>query len=86
MYCGDSGTEGKQRGMGVGLSGRGAVGDRDMVDEGVLVEAAGNHCRVCRRADNLRALYRVGEYGGIQQAPTVLVPMTFPHTGGTGGR
>ena len=49
MYCGDDGREGYQRGIGVGISGIGARGGRDMANEGVRVEVAGNYCGVCHR-------------------------------------
>ena len=84
--CRDDGVEGRCRGMGVGLSGRGAGGDRDLADEGVRAEASGNNCGVIYREENLRDVYRGGEDVGIKQVPQVVVPRTRPHTGGYGGR
>ena len=79
-YGGDI-TEGQRQGMVVGLGGRGAGGNRAMSDEGVLAEAAGNHCVVCCRAEYLQSFYRGGEDGGIQKVPTVVSSRTQPHTG-----
>ena len=61
--------------MVVGLGGRGAGGNRAMSDEGVRVEAAGNHCVVRCRAEYLQSFYRGGKDVGIQKVPTVLGPI-----------
>ena len=44
--CGDDGTEGRRREMGVGLGGGGAGGGRAMANEGVSEEETRKHCRV----------------------------------------
>ena len=70
--------------MAVGLGRSNIGGDRDVSDEVVRAEAAGNHFIVRHRAAYLRAVYRGGEDGGIQKFPTVMVPIIRPHTGGAG--
>ena len=60
--------------MGVGLSGSGAGGGKAMANEGVNVEAVGNHFRVRHKPDDLKYVYRVGEDGGIQKVTTVSGP------------
>ena len=49
--CRDDGVEGRCRGMGVGLGGRGAGGDRYLADEGVRAEASGKNCGVLYREE-----------------------------------
>ena len=56
--CWDEGAEGCRRVMGVGLSGSGSVGARNMSNEGVREEAKGNHCVVCHGSACLPFFYR----------------------------
>ena len=71
--------------MGVGLGVSGAGGDRNLANEGVRAEAAGKNCGVRRREDYIRAVYKDGADGGIQQVPKVVGLITRPHTGGEVG-
>ena len=40
-YCGDDGTEGQREGMGFGIGGLGAGGNKDLENKGVCEQAAG---------------------------------------------
>ena len=58
MDCGYDKAEGRRQVLGVGLGRCRNGGDRDMADEGVHVEAAGNHYGVHFGSARLQSVYR----------------------------
>ena len=80
-YCGYDCTEEIQRGMGVGLGGRGNGSDSALDYKTVHVEFVGKNCEVCCREVNKRTVYRRREDRGIHQVPQVVKPRAQTHTG-----
>ena len=71
--------------MGMGLGGRGFIGNTDLADKGVREEAEGKHCGVCCREADIQTFYKVRDYGGLWEVPKMAEPITRPHTGGVEG-
>ena len=83
---GDDGTEKRRQVIGEGLGGCGTGYERDLANKGLSADVEGNNCGVHRRKAYLRAVYRCGNDGGIQQIPQVVGPRKRTHTGGEGSR
>ena len=68
------------------LGGRVTIVVRDMANEGVCSEAAGNHCSVSCGSAYLQPGYKGRDYGAIHKVPMVVVPRSRTHTGGAGSK